>query len=166
MKLLSHVWLCDTMDCCLPGSSGDSPWSFSGKSTGVGYHFLLQEIFLTQGSNLGPLHCTQTVYHLSHREALIFPRLESPTLNIPCSVSLMWWGLTATPGQLPKHYYLIPSVESRVTFVSADYHLLIQSSVWSYCCFPIVNFYISVLHRNRTNSIYLYICLSIQRDLL
>ena len=68
------------------------------------------------------------------------PRLESPTLNIPCSVSLMWWGLRATPGQLPKRYYLIPSVESRVTFVSADYHLLIQSSVWSYCCFPIVIF--------------------------
>ena len=28
--------LCDSMDCRLPGSSGDSPWSFSGKSTGVG----------------------------------------------------------------------------------------------------------------------------------
>ena len=28
--------LCDSMDCRLSGSSGDSPWSFSGKSTGVG----------------------------------------------------------------------------------------------------------------------------------
>ena len=27
-------------------------WDFPGKNTGVGYHFLLQEIFLTQGSNL------------------------------------------------------------------------------------------------------------------
>ena len=34
--------LCESMDCRLPGSSGDSPWSFSGKSTGVGCHFLLQ----------------------------------------------------------------------------------------------------------------------------
>ena len=34
--------LCDSMDCRLPGSSGDSPGSFSGKSTGVGCHFLLQ----------------------------------------------------------------------------------------------------------------------------
>ena len=27
------------------------PWGFPGKSTGVGRHFLLQGIFLTQGSN-------------------------------------------------------------------------------------------------------------------
>ena len=41
---------CDPVDCSLPGSSvhGD----FLGKSTGVGCHFLLQGIFLTQGSNL------------------------------------------------------------------------------------------------------------------
>ena len=64
----SCLTLCDSMDCCLPGSSGDSPWSFSGKSTGVVCHFLLQGIFLTQGSNLGLLHCMQTLYHLSHRE--------------------------------------------------------------------------------------------------
>ena len=33
------------------------PWDFPGKTTGVGSHFLLQEIFLTQGLNPGPLHC-------------------------------------------------------------------------------------------------------------
>ena len=33
------------------------PWSFPGKNTGVGCHALLQEIFPTQGSNLGLLHC-------------------------------------------------------------------------------------------------------------
>ena len=33
----------------------------------VGCHFLLQEIFLTQGSNLSPLHCRQILYHLSHQ---------------------------------------------------------------------------------------------------
>ena len=27
------------------------PWDFQGKNTGVGCHFLLQEIFLTEGSN-------------------------------------------------------------------------------------------------------------------
>ena len=32
------------------------PWNFPGKNTGVGCHFLLQGIFLTQGSNLGLLH--------------------------------------------------------------------------------------------------------------
>ena len=33
------------------------PWDFPGKSTGVGCHFLLQEIFPTQGLNPGLLHC-------------------------------------------------------------------------------------------------------------
>ena len=62
--------LCDSMDCQLPSSSADSPWSFSGKNTGVGCHFLLQGIFPTQGSNPGLPPCGQTLYHLSHRAAL------------------------------------------------------------------------------------------------
>ena len=33
------------------------PLHFSGKNTGVGCHFLLQRIFLTQESNPGLLHC-------------------------------------------------------------------------------------------------------------
>ena len=37
------------------------PWDFPGKSTGVGCHFLLQRIFLPQGSNPGPLHYRQTL---------------------------------------------------------------------------------------------------------
>ena len=32
------------------------PWDFPGKSTGVGCHFLLQGIFLTQGLNPDLLH--------------------------------------------------------------------------------------------------------------
>ena len=43
------------------------PWDFPGKNTEVGYHFLLQDIFLTQGLNLGLLHCRQTLYRLSHQ---------------------------------------------------------------------------------------------------
>ena len=33
----------------------------------MGCHFLLQGIFLTQGSNPGLLHCRQTLYRLSHQ---------------------------------------------------------------------------------------------------
>ena len=55
----SCLTLCDPMDCRLPG--------FSGKNTGVGCHFLLQEIFPTQGLNLGLPHCRQMLYHLSHQ---------------------------------------------------------------------------------------------------
>ena len=43
------------------------PWNSPGKSSGVGSHFLLQGIFLTQGLNPGLLHCRQILYHLSHQ---------------------------------------------------------------------------------------------------
>ena len=33
------------------------PWDFPGKNAGLGSCFLLQGIFLTQGSNPGLLHC-------------------------------------------------------------------------------------------------------------
>ena len=42
-------------------------WNSPRKNTGVGCHSLLQGIFPTQGSNLGFLHCRQTLYHLSHK---------------------------------------------------------------------------------------------------
>ena len=64
LQSLSRVWLLWPPDCSLPGSSvhGDS----LGKKTGVGRHFLLQGIFPTQDSNLGPLHCRQILYQLSY----------------------------------------------------------------------------------------------------
>ena len=42
------------------------PWSFPGKDTGVGCHFLLLRIFPTQGSNsclLHFVHCRRIIYH-------------------------------------------------------------------------------------------------------
>ena len=44
--------LCDPHGLLLP-----RPWDFPGKSIGMGCHFLLQRIFLTQGSNPGFPHC-------------------------------------------------------------------------------------------------------------
>ena len=44
--------------------------NFPGKSIGVGYHFLLQGIFLTQESNPGLSHCRQMLYPLSHQGSL------------------------------------------------------------------------------------------------
>ena len=46
------------------------PWDFPDKKTGVGYHFLLQGIFLTQGSNPYLLHWQSDSLPLSHMEAL------------------------------------------------------------------------------------------------
>ena len=61
---ITSFWTCKSLSCvdslqphglCSLGSSvlGDSP----GKNTGVGCHFLLQGIFLTQGLNPGLPHC-------------------------------------------------------------------------------------------------------------
>ena len=53
------------------------PWDFPGKGTGVGCHFLLQGIFLTQGSNLCLLcllHCRQILYYC--------PTWEAPMLHL------------------------------------------------------------------------------------
>ena len=47
------------------------PWDFPGKNTEVGSHSLLQQIILTQGSNLSLLHCRQLLYPLSHQENLV-----------------------------------------------------------------------------------------------
>ena len=46
----------------------DSP----GKNIVMGCHFLLQGIFLTQGSKPGLLHCRQILYQLSHQGRLPF----------------------------------------------------------------------------------------------
>ena len=48
------------------------PWDFPGKNTGVGCHFLLQDIFPTQGHNpclLHLLHCRQILYRWATGEA-------------------------------------------------------------------------------------------------
>ena len=41
------------------------PWDSHDKNTGVGFHALLQEIFLPQGWNLRLPHCRQILYCLS-----------------------------------------------------------------------------------------------------
>ena len=53
-QLLSRVWLCDSMDCCLPGSSVYG--IIKARIIGMGWYFLLQGIFLIQGWNLHLLH--------------------------------------------------------------------------------------------------------------
>ena len=65
--VLSQVQLCDPMGCSLPGSS---PWNFPGKNTGAGCHFLLQGIFIIQGSNLYLLHWQVDSLPLSHLGSL------------------------------------------------------------------------------------------------
>ena len=60
------------------------PWNFPGKNTGVGCHSLFQEIFPTQGSNLGLLHCRKILYCLNHL-GRTDAKAEAPILG-----HLMW----------------------------------------------------------------------------
>ena len=65
--LLSHVQLCNHMDCSSPRSSVHK--IFQARHTGVGGHFLLQGLFLTQGSSLHLLllqHWQADSWPLSH----------------------------------------------------------------------------------------------------
>ena len=65
--VLSHfscVWLFVTpwtIACQVPLSM-----EFSKQESGVGYHFLLQGIFLTKGSNPGLLHCRWIFFFFNH----------------------------------------------------------------------------------------------------
>ena len=71
LRVLSTLGLALYAACSFKrGKRAGEPWHFhcdeheladlyhpAGKNTGVGCHFLLQGIFLTQGLNLGLLHC-------------------------------------------------------------------------------------------------------------
>ena len=58
------------------------PWDFPGKNTGVGCHFLLQGIFLTQESNPCLLHCQWLLLPLSHLgDLMVNPETVSSSLS-------------------------------------------------------------------------------------
>ena len=63
-------------------------WDFPGKNIGVDCHFLLQEIFLTQGLNPGLLHCRQTLYCLSHQGSPCLVAKLCPILCNPMEYSV------------------------------------------------------------------------------
>ena len=68
VKSLSQVWLLQPQG--LKPARLLCSWDFPGKNTGVGCHFLLQAIFLTQRLNLHLLLCRQFLYRLSHQGSL------------------------------------------------------------------------------------------------
>ena len=75
---LCNLWIavCQALLCL---------WNSLGKNTRVGSHSLLQRIFLTQGSNLGLLHCRQILYSLSHQ--------GSPCLCVCVYTLKAYWGV-------------------------------------------------------------------------
>ena len=81
----------DPLDSSLLGSSVCG--IFSGKTAGVGCHFLLQGIFSTQGSNprlLHLLHCRLILYALSHQGSPGYHMVLN-VLIIPCAINRPLW---------------------------------------------------------------------------
>ena len=86
------------------------PWNFPGKNTGMGCHFLLQEILPTQGSNprlLCLLHCRWILYPLNpmgsrvHNNPGYWNTFSSPKANR----GVMLWNIK--PRALETKYKLL-----------------------------------------------------------
>ena len=72
------------------------------KSIEVGSLSLLQQVFLTQESNLCLLQCTQILYHCTTREA-----------------QFRWWKVFKSPG--PANILLIKQYADELTRIHADF---------------------------------------------
>ena len=61
------------------------PWNSLDQNTGVSNHFLLQEIFPTQGSNPGLLHFRRILYCLGHQGSpeLLYDPVIQPQIICP-----------------------------------------------------------------------------------
>ena len=73
----------DPINCNLPGSSAHVIFQ---ANTGVGCHFLLQGIFLTQELNPGLPHCRLMLYQLSYigssRRKSSLTRNQTPSMAV------------------------------------------------------------------------------------
>ena len=118
MKLLvtqSCLTLCHPMDCSRMGSS---VMEFSRQEYWMGSHFLLQGIFLTQGLNLGFLHCRQILYPLSHQGSLSINDSIIQFSSVAQSCLTLCDPMNrSTPG-LPVHHQLLESTQTYVHWVS------------------------------------------------
>ena len=70
-EVVHAQWLCCVQFFVTPWTVAARllyPWDFTDKNTGVGCRFLLQGIFMTQGSNPCLLHCQADSLPLSHQK--------------------------------------------------------------------------------------------------
>ena len=89
-----------------------NPWNSLGQNTGVSTLSLLQEIFPTQGSNPGLLHCRRILYQLSHKGWGMAKKkaCSSPT---PLPQGWGWLGTAAKEGcRFPSECFTLRSSKS------------------------------------------------------
>ena len=117
------------------------PWHFPGKSTGVGCHFLLQGLFLTQRSNLGLQHCRQMLYPLSHQGSYqAFPITVVPLIISRSNISSVQFSRSVVSDSLQPHelQHARPPCPSPTPSVHSDSGL---SSQW---CHPAISYFASI----------------------
>ena len=102
------------MNCSQPGSF--CPWGFPGKNTGVNCHFLLQGLFLTQGSNLSFLHWQAGSLPLSRLGTFQFSSVQFSSVAQSCPTLCNSMN-RSTPG-LPVHHRLPEFTQTHVHRVS------------------------------------------------
>ena len=96
------------------------PWESPGKNTELGCHFLLQGIFLTQGSNSCLLHWQMDSLLLCHRGR----RIQNLKANSPRSVEYCSWSLKVVWRQNSSLHGDIPYMGNSVTsWLSSIKHL-------------------------------------------
>ena len=76
-----------------------SPWNSPGQNTRVGSSSLLQDIFPTQGSNPGLLHCGRILYGLSHQGSPRTLEWVAYPFSRGSSLSRNWTGVSCTAGR-------------------------------------------------------------------
>ena len=80
------------------------------KKTGLGCHFLLQGVFLTQGSNLGLLHCMQPLYPCAAWEAqramyICFSNFTPWTVGLLCGLFPLISAVKRQARRIPKRLW-------------------------------------------------------------
>ena len=106
-QLLSRVWLCDPMDCRLPGSKSLLP-GFPTQEYWSCFPLLLQGIVLTQGSNRSILHWQADSWSLSHLGNPT-PPASPPKLKLLSSL----WKIVPSVWMLPSAKFMSRSVSKR-----------------------------------------------------
>ena len=144
----SHVWLFATLWTVAPRLL--CPWDSPGRKTGIGWHFLLQGIFLTQGSNphlLYLLHwqvrlftTSATSVHaksLQSRPTLCDPTDSSPTGSSVHRISqariLEWVAISFSRGSSwPKNWTWVSCIAGRFFTIWATREALLRAYEISY----------------------------------
>ena len=98
--VLTRIWLFAT-----PGTVAARllcPWDFPSKNTGVGCHFLLQGVFMTQGSSPCLQYCRQILYCWATREVKLGAGGGGHKVDF-----LLYWGQHPWPSNCSRADYIM-----------------------------------------------------------